>query len=87
MANVINVNFKLDADVKKEYGKTCSEIGLSISAAFTVFVKKVTQKNVPLKFSGDQFYSEEIIHYLENVVHDIAEGKVHFAEHELLNVD
>ena len=49
MANVINVNFKLDADVKKEYGKTCSEIGLSISAAFTVFVKKVTQKKRSLE--------------------------------------
>lgn len=49
MANVIDVNFKLDADVKKEYGKTCSEIGLSISAAFTVFVKKVTQKKRSLE--------------------------------------
>ena len=41
MSQAVNVNFKLDADVKKSMEQACSELGLSMSAAFTVFAKKV----------------------------------------------
>ena len=37
MAQPVNVNFKLDADVKKRMEWACSELGLSMSAAFTIF--------------------------------------------------
>ena len=40
MSQSVNVNFKLDADVKKSMEQVCSELGLSMSAAFTVFQKK-----------------------------------------------
>lgn len=40
MSQSVNVNFKLDADVKKSMEQVCSELGLSMSAAFTVFAKK-----------------------------------------------
>ena len=46
MAQAVNVNFKLDADVKKSMEQACSELGLSMSAAFTVFAKKSAEKNV-----------------------------------------
>ena len=39
MSQAVNVNFKLDADVKKSMEQACSELGLSMSAAFTVFAK------------------------------------------------
>ena len=45
MAQAVNVNFKLDADVKKSMEQACSELGLSMSAAFTVFAKKVGREN------------------------------------------
>ena len=35
----------------------------------------------------DPFYSESNIRYLENIVRDIKEGKAHFAEHELIEVE
>ena len=41
MAQMANVNFKLDADVKKCMEQVCNELGLSMSAAFTIFAKKV----------------------------------------------
>ena len=40
MAQAVNVNFKLDPDTKKSFEEVCSEMGLSVSAALTVFVKK-----------------------------------------------
>ena len=37
--------------------------------------------------SQDPFYSESNIKYLEGIMQDIKEGKAHFAEHELIEVD
>lgn len=88
MSQAVNVNFKLDADVKKSMEQACSELGLSMSAAFTVFAKKVgREKRIPFEVSVDPFYSESNIRYLENIVRDIKDGKAHFAEHDLIEVD
>lgn len=43
MSQSVNVNFKLDADVKS-MEQVCSELGLSMSAAFTVFKKSRQRK-------------------------------------------
>ena len=54
MSQSVNVNFKLDADVKKSMEQVCSELGLSMSAAFTVFAKKVgREKRIPFEVSVD----------------------------------
>ena len=88
MAQTVNVNFKLDAEVKKSMEEVCSDLGLSMSAAFTVFAKKVgREKRIPFEVSVDPFYSENNIRYLENIVHDIKTGKAHFTEHDLVEVD
>ena len=43
MAHTVNVNFKLDEDVKKRMERACAEMGLSMSAAFTMFAKNGRQ--------------------------------------------
>lgn len=88
MAQTVNVNFKLDADVKKGMEQVCADLGLSMSAAFTVFAKKVSrEKRIPFELSVDPFYSESNIRYLESITDDIQNGTAHFAEHELIEVD
>lgn len=88
MTQAVNVNFRLDEDVKKSMEQTCSELGLSMSAAFTIFAKKVgREKRIPFEVAIDPFYSENNIRYLENIVRDIKEGKAHFAEHELIEAE
>lgn len=88
MAQAVNVNFKLDADVKKSMEEVCAELGLSMSAAFTIFAKKVgREKRIPFEVSVDPFYSESNVRYLESVARDIKEGKAHFVEHDLVEVD
>ena len=85
MAQAVNVNFKLDSDVKKSMEQACSDMGLSMSAAFTIFAKKVgRERRIPFEVSADPFYSESNIRYLENIARDIRESKAHFAEHELI---
>ena len=88
MAEVVNVNFKLDADVKKRMESACADMGLSMSAAFTIFAKKVgRERRIPFEISADPFYSESNIRHLEAILQDIKNGKAHFAEHELIEVD
>lgn len=85
MAQAVNVNFKLDADVKKSMEQACSDMGLSMSAAFTIFAKKVgRERRIPFEISADPFYSESNIRYLEQKMTDYKAGKLNFAEHELI---
>jgi len=85
MAQVVNVNFKLDADIKKSMEEACSEMGISMSAAFKIFAKKVgREKRIPFEVSVDPFYSESNIRYLEEKMEEYKAGKLKFAEHELL---
>lgn len=85
MAQVVNVNFKLDSEVKKSMEQACADMGLSMSAAFTIFAKKVgRERRIPFEVSADPFFSENNIRYLEGLARDIREGKAHFAEHELI---
>lgn len=76
MAQTVNVNFKLDADVKKSMEQACAELGLSMSAAFTIFAKKVgRERRIPFDVSVDPFYSESNMRYLESIARDIRDGK------------
>ena len=85
MAQAVNVNFKLDSDVKRSMEQACSDMGLSMSAAFTIFAKKVgRERRIPFEVSADPFYSESNIRYHEGIARDIREGKAHFAEHDLI---
>ena len=85
MAHTVNVNIKMDEDVKKRMERACAEIGLSMSAAFTIFAKKVGREyRIPVEVSADPFYSESNIRYLESIMQDVKTGKAHFAEHDLI---
>mgnify|MGYP002538539003 FL=1 len=88
MAQSVNVNFKLDSDVKKSMEQACSDLGLSMTAAFTIFAKKVgREKRIPFEVSVDPFYTDSNMRYLEGIARDIKEGKAHFAQHDLIEVD
>jgi DNA-damage-inducible protein J len=88
MARAVNVNFKLDEDVKRRMEVACEEMGLSMTAAFTIFAKKVGREfRIPFEVSADPFYSERNIRHLESIARDMETGKAHFEEHELIEVD
>ncbi len=83
MADTVNVNFKLDEDVKKGMEQVCSEIGLSMSAAFTIYAKKVCrEKRIPFDLSVDPFYSQSNVEHLYRGMTALNEGKG--VEHDLI---
>ena len=86
MAQIVNVNFKMDAEDKRRMESACAGMGLSMSAAFTIFAKKVgRERRIPFEISApDPFYDENNIRYLENKMADYKAGKLKMAEHELI---
>ncbi|MBS3994865.1 MAG: type II toxin-antitoxin system RelB/DinJ family antitoxin [Alkaliphilus sp.] len=82
------VNFRMDEELKKNMEKVCSDMGLSMTTAFTIFAKKVSrEKRIPFEISADSFYSESNMKHLEKVVADIDAGRAKFVEHDLIEVD
>ena len=85
MAEVVNVNFKLDADIKKSMEEACSEMGISMSAAFKIFARKVgREKRIPFEVSADPFYSESNMKHLRRGIAALNAGNG--VEHEMIEV-
>lgn len=79
------VNFRMDAELKKNMEETCKDLGLSMTTAFTIFAKKMTrEKRIPFEVSVDPFYSESNMSYLKKIVEDIESGKAVLVEHDLI---
>lgn len=85
MAQSVNMNFRLDSDTKKSMEQVCSELGMSMTTAFTIFAKKVSrERRIPFDVSVDPFFSESNIEYLESIASDVVTNNAHFAHHELI---
>ena len=88
MGQAVNVNFRLDAEDKKNMEQVCTELGLSMSAAFTIFAKKVGREHrIPFDVSVDPFYSKSNIKELKRRIESVRSGKSTLEEHDLIEVD
>lgn len=80
------INFRMDEELKKNMEELCKDLGLSMTAAFTIFAKKMTrEQRIPFDVSVDSFYSESNMRYLKKVIDDIESGKATLTEHELID--
>ncbi|MBQ7366155.1 MAG: type II toxin-antitoxin system RelB/DinJ family antitoxin [Spirochaetaceae bacterium] len=52
-----NVTIRLDSNDKAEFSRICEKIGLSVSAAFNVFVKTVIkEEKIPFELSAKEWF-------------------------------
>ena len=48
------VNFRMDSELKKNMEKICSDMGMSMTTAFTIFAKRTVRENrLPFEVSAD----------------------------------
>ena len=88
MAHTAQVSFRIDEDVKRNAENVLDDLGLTMSAAIKVFLKKVGREHrIPFELYADPFYSESNLRYLERKKQEIDEGRAHIAEHDLIEVD
>ncbi len=81
MAHTVNVNFRMDENLKKSMEKVCADMGLSMTTAFTIFAKTVSrEKRIPFEVTADPFYSESNLAHLRRGIAALNSGKG--VEHE-----
>ena len=79
------VNIRIDDKLKAKADMLFEELGLSMTTAFTIFLKAAIRQNgIPFELSIDPFYSEENMKVLKESIRDANAGKL--TEHELIKV-
>ena len=54
MASGTNINIRMDPQLKEEFAAFCSDVGLTMTAAFVLFAKKcVTGHRIPFTIGDD----------------------------------
>lgn len=87
MAQTSQVSFRIDEDIKRSAERALDDMGLTMSAAITVFLKKVgRERRIPFEISADPFYSESNIQYLNKIINGIEDGTRPLVEHDLIEV-
>ena len=80
------VSFRIDDKIKKDAEQVCDDIGISMSAAITIYLKRLgKERRIPFDLVADPFYSAKDIEALDKRIADIKAGK-NISEHELIEV-
>ena len=81
-----NINIRMDEELKKQFDKFCSDIGMTMTTAICVFAKKaVREQRIPFEITAeDPFYSDKNIERLTKAIADLNNGKG--TEHEIVEV-
>ena len=88
MSQTAQVSFRIDKEVKQMAEQALNDMGLTMSAAITVFLKKIgRERRIPFEISADLFYSESNINYLNKVIDGIEDGTRPLTEHHLIEAD
>lgn len=54
------ISLRIEDDVKKMAEQACADIGISLSAAINIYLKKLgREKRIPFEVAVDPFYSQE----------------------------
>lgn len=71
------INIRIDEDIKKNMEDICKELGLTMSAAFNIFARKLCrEKRIPFEVSVDPFYSESNMKAISESIKELQEGKI-----------
>ena len=86
MAKTDTITLRVNPELKREAEALCEEMGLTLSTAYTMFLKAVVRtRSIPFRVqaSEDPFWSEKNQKYLAESIQELKAGKG--KEHELLN--
>ncbi len=81
-----NINIRMDEELKKQFDKFCSDVGITMTSAICIFAKKVVkEQKIPFEITADPFYSTANIKRLEKAKKDVEDGKITI--HDLIEVE
>ena len=54
------ISLRIEDDVKRKAEQACADIGMSLSTAINIYLKKLgRERRIPFEVAADPFYSEE----------------------------
>lgn len=66
------ISVRLDEDVKRNAEEACEDIGISLSSAINIFLKKLGREHrIPFEVSGDPFYSQTNMDRLRKSINEL----------------
>lgn len=90
MAQSVNVNFRMDEQLKRNAEEICAKMGMNLSTAITIFCRKLEQeRRIPFEITAepDPFYSESNVRELKRRYDAIKAGTARLEEHELIEAE
>ena len=82
MANTVNVNIRLDEDLKKQTEKLLADMGLNMTTAVNIFLRQVLRTGgIPFEITTrtDDFYNsvdqKRLRHSIEKLEKGLGEGE------------
>ena len=87
MSQSVNVNFRMDAQLKRNVEEICQRMGMNLTTALTICCKKIEQeRRIPFDITADPdpFYSESNIRNLKQRLDAIKDGTATLEEHNLV---
>lgn len=90
MSQSVNVNFRMDEQLKKNVEDIGQRMGMNLTTMLTVFCKKVEQeRRIPFEITADPdpFYSESSVRELKRRYDEVVNGTAKLEAHDLIEVD
>lgn len=76
----------IDDDVKREAEQVCEDMGMSMSTAVNIYLKRLgRERRIPFEVMAEPFWSSENAAILDRRIADIRTGR-NVSEHELIEV-
>ena len=74
----------IDDDVKREAEQVCEDMGMSMSTAVNIYLKRLgRERRIPFEVMAEPFWSSENAATLDRRIADIRAGR-NVSEHELI---
>lgn len=72
----VNLNVRMDEDVKRRFDEFCAEVGMNASVAINLFARTVVrEQRIPFKITADPFYSSANMAALRRSVAELDAGR------------
>lgn len=84
----ININIRMDKELKKQFEEFCDDMGMSMTTAINLFVKKaVREYRIPFEIGGEKPNREtiEAMNEIKQMEKDPSIGKSYSDVNELMN--
>ena len=86
MAQSVNINFRMDEQLKRNVEEICQRMGMNLTTLLTICRKVEQERRIPFEITADAdpFYSESNIRYLKSKLDALNAGTHPLEEHELM---